>query len=135
MAGSGSNKRKRHYTLSARFDADEAKRVRSNAAKAGVAVAAMIRQAVLGLPPPRAARRPSVDHQAVGRLLGELGKIGSNLNQIAKHANAGREITDGTVADINMVLRDLTELRLVCLQALGREPHRERTDTDPTSPP
>jgi hypothetical protein len=135
MAGSGSNRRKRHYTLSARFDESEAKRVRSNAAKAGVAVAALIRQAVLDLPPPRAARRPTVDHQAVARLLGELGKIGSNLNQIAKHANAGRDITDGTVASIELALRDLMELRLICLQALGREPYRDQTDTDQVLPP
>lgn len=132
---SGSDKRQRPYKLTARFDAEELSRVRSNAARGGVPVAALIRQAVLGLPPPRSVRRPTVDHQAVARLLGELGKIGSNLNQIAKHMNAGRDVTDGVDASIELALRDLMELRLVCLQALGREPHRDSVEDEDASPP
>jgi hypothetical protein len=126
----GSDKRQRPYKLTARFDANELRRVRSNAERGGVPVAALIRQAVLGLAPPRAVRRPTIDHQAVARLLGELGKIGSNLNQIAKHMNAGREVTDGVEASIDLALRDLMELRLVCLQALGREPDRDHLADD-----
>ncbi len=127
---SGSDKRQRQYKLTARFDAEELERIRSNAARGGVPVAALIRQALLVLQPPRAVRRPTVDHQAVARLLGELGKIGSNLNQIAKHMNAGREGTDGVEVSIDLALRDLMELRLVCLQALGREPDRDHLGHD-----
>ena len=84
--------------------------------------------------PPPAARRPSVDTQAVAQLLGQLGKIGSNINQLAKHANAGRPI-DAMDNSIEDALRDLSELRIACLQALGCEPERvaargERSEDD-----
>lgn len=123
MAGSGTDKRQRRETLSARFNEQEAQAVRAKADRAGLSVATLIRTAVLDLPLPdaRAPRRPSVDHQAVARLLGQLGKIGSNLNQIAKHANAGR-LQESL---LEVALRDLLELRLACLQALGREPVRD----------
>jgi len=129
MAGSGTDKRQRQETLSARFNGQEATAVRTKADRAGISVASLIRAAVLGLPLPdaRAPRRPSVDLQAVARLLGQLGKIGSNINQIAKHANAGR-LQENV---LEVALRDLMELRLACLQALGREPDRDH----PADPP
>lgn len=36
---------------------------------------------------------PSPDRQALARLIGEIGKIGSNLNQLARLANTGRSVT------------------------------------------
>jgi len=137
MAGSGTDKRQRQETLSARFNDEEAQAVRLKADRAGISVASLIRASVLDLPLPdaRAPRRPSADMQAVARLLGQLGKIGSNLNQIAKHANAGR-LTEGL---LEVALRDLLELRLACLQALGREPVRDHPADpdhhDQTPPP
>jgi hypothetical protein len=134
MAGSGTDKRQRQATLSARFNDEEARAVRTKAERAGLSVASLIRAAVLDLPLPdaRAPKRPSADLQAVARLLGELGKIGSNLNQIAKHANAGR-LTEGL---LEVALRDLLELRLACLQALGREPVRDHpAGADPDQSP
>lgn len=121
---SGSETRKRTRSLTVRFNEQEAAALRSMADRTGRSVGAVVRAAVLNIPPPPAARRPSVDHKAVAQLLGQLGKIGSNLNQIAKHANAGRSITDGTTASIDAALRDLAELRHACLRALGREPDR-----------
>ena len=52
-----------------------------------------------------------------------LGKTGSNINQIAYHLNSGRP---GSRAEdsIESALRDLAELRIACLQALGTEPRR-----------
>lgn len=40
-------------------------------------------------PTTRARRRPTIEVQTVSSLLGQLSKIGSNLNQIAKRANSG----------------------------------------------
>ena len=67
-----------------------------------------------------ARHRPTVDLVAVARLLGELGKSGSNINQLAHYAHLGRFQSNS----IEVVLRDLMELRLACLHALGREPER-----------
>lgn len=115
---SGSEKRKRSIVLTARFTEEEARAVRQMAERTGHSVSALIRHALLNVPPPRARRRPSVDHKAVAKLLGQLGKIGSNINQLAHYAHLGRFQSDS----IEVALRDLMELRLACLQALGREP-------------
>ena len=152
MAGSGTDNRQRQETLSARFTDEEAQAVRAKAERAGVSVASLIRAAVLDLPLPdaRAPRRSSVDHRAVARLLGQLGtfngavnKIGSNINQFTREVNRGRAAqVDALLAEWeefkSLFDRDMAELRLCCLQALGREPvrdHPANPDRPDQSPP
>jgi hypothetical protein len=64
---------------------------------------------------PRAVRRPTIDHKAVAQVLGQLGKIGSNINHLAHYAHLGRYQENS----IEVALRDLSELRHACLHALG----------------
>ena len=53
--------------------------------------------------------RPSrIDRLEVSRLLGELGKIGSNINQIAHHLNSGLP-GDRVTDSLEYALRDLAE--------------------------
>lgn len=133
MAGrSGSDKRRRTIVLTARFNEEEARAVRQIAERTGLSVGALLRHALLNVPPPHARHRPSVNHKAVAKLLGELGKIGSNINQLAHYAHLGRFQSN----NIEIALRDLMELRLACLQALGREPMHRRPahPDDPSSP-
>jgi Bacterial mobilisation protein (MobC) len=89
----------------------------------GFSFAYLVRRALFNAPAPPSRHRPSVDHEAVAKLLGALGKIGGNVNQIAKLANMGRSELD--IPELKMALRGLAELRLVCLQALGYEPRPE----------
>src|SRR5262245_53262563 len=89
MASSGSNKRKRSHQSLIRWTDEEFSTIAEKADKAGLAVAAFMRAAVLGSPGPRAKRRPPADHKALRQILGHLGRIGNNINQIAKSLNAG----------------------------------------------
>jgi Mobilization protein NikA len=118
---SGSEKRQRNLIFSVRLTAQEAAVVRRKARTQGQSIASLVRTSLLHF----RARPSRTDQQAVARLLGELGKIGSNINQIAYHLNAGRpgDRVDGRLED---ALRDLSELRIVCLQALGKEPVQEK---------
>jgi hypothetical protein len=56
--------------------------------------------------------------------LGQIGKIGSNLNQIAHVLNRGLE-TDpppsSLAIEISALLNDLREVRLLLMTALGRK--------------
>jgi hypothetical protein len=120
---SGSEKRQRTTIVTMRINPQEAAAIRQIAQRRGESVSALMRSALL-----QSRLRPSrIDLQAVGRLLGQLGKIGSNINQIAYHLNAGRpgDRVEGSLED---ALRDLSELRIVCLQALGKEPQRGAND-------
>lgn len=118
MARSGSEKRRRSHALSVRFNDQEAQAIRKMADRAGISMGSLLRYAVFNTPPPRAMRSPTVKHKEVARLLGQFGKIGSNLNQLARYANAGRFQKNS----IEAALRELTELRAACLLALGRKP-------------
>ena len=119
---SGSENRKRTKILTARVDAEESRIIKEKAKAAG-GVSALFRIAVLGYKLPKS----KVDTQAVARLLAELGKIGSNVNQIAKHLNAGRP-GDTMENMLTETLRDLLEMRGVCMRALGLEPNRKIKD-------
>lgn len=117
MARSGSDTRQRHETLSARFNSQEAEAIRQMADRAGMPVASLIRTAVLNTKPASATRRPTVNHTAASRLLGELGRVAEVLRDAALIGQI--DVTDPHVA---AALRDLAEMRTVCFEAMGREP-------------
>lgn len=118
MNRTGSETRQRSQVITARFNEQEAQTLRAMAARSGLTVGALIRHAVLNIEPPRSARRPPVEINAAARVLAALGKIGSNINQLAHYAHLGRFQSNS----IDMALRDLAELRTACLKALGQEP-------------
>jgi hypothetical protein len=129
---SGSEKRQRNLIFTVRFTPQEAAVVRQKARTQGQSIASLVRSSLLHF----RARPSRTDQQAVVRLMGALGslvgavnKVGSNYNQFAREVNRGREPrVDSFVAEWDefktMFDRDMAELRLVCLQALGKEPMR-----------
>jgi mobilization protein NikA len=115
----GSEKRARSSHLTVRLSVDERAAVETAAEKAGLTAGSYARQAMLGAPAPRQVRRPPVEKRELARLLGELGKIGGNLNQLARAANTGVVVYE---SEIDASLGDLAEVRTAILKALGRAP-------------
>ncbi len=134
---SRSNKRRRHEIIRARVTPEEKMRAEEKARTMG-GMGALFRAAVLGYTPPRLADRDVLVQQlkAFSDLIAEFGKIGSNLNQIAKHLNAGRpgDRVEGTLAsalsEYENAIRTLDELRLVNMQAMGLERERREPGED-----
>jgi hypothetical protein len=129
---SGSEKRQRTSIVTMRINPEEAAAIRRIAQRRGESVSSIMRNALL-----RSRTRSSrLDLAAVaqlrtalGSLTGAVNKIGSNFNQFAREVNRGREPrVDSFVAEWDefktMFDRDMAELRIVCLQALGKEPQR-----------
>ena len=85
----------------------------------GLSPSAMCLAVLLDVPLP-ARRHPSVDAVLLAKVLAELGKIGSNINQIAYHLNAGRpgDVIEGS---IEAALTELLEWRTALMQSLGYE--------------
>ena len=69
-------------------------------------------------PTTRARRRPTIEVQTVSALLGQLSKIGSNLNQIAHAANLGAE----PGKELDAALAELRVLNAQIMRAMGRKP-------------
>lgn len=124
MTRTGSETRQRSLVITARFSQQEARTLRAMAEQAGLTVGALIRHAVLKAQPPRAARRPPVELEAAARVLAALGKIGSNVNQLAHYAHQGKFHSE----EIDEAMRDLKELRIAILKAMGQEPDDPETE-------
>ena len=116
---SGSEKRVRGSVLPVRLAAEERAALDAAAEKAGLTTSSYARQAMLGAPAPRQVRRPPVERRELARLLGEVGKVGGNLNQIARALNTGILVYEG---EIETALSGLAEVRAAILKALGRAP-------------
>jgi len=84
---SGSENRKRSALVRVRFTPEELTRLQTNATAASLTLSSYIGQKTINAPPPRNARRASPQRMLAGHYLGQLGKIGSNLNQIARAMN------------------------------------------------
>ena len=122
---SKSTKRQRSVLRQTWLTPDEDAIIRHKAAATGVTFSDLARIALLGYKPPLT----KYDREALIKVAGALGKVGSNLNQIAKHMNAGRpgDRVEGVLGD---ALRELLEWRTMVMQALGYERHRKDDDED-----
>lgn len=89
------------------------------ATRAGLSLGAFLRAKAFGTPGPRAARRPPVEVAELARLLGQIGKLGSNVNQLTAFCH--RSQTDPALVELRLMRRDLAVLRIATLNALGRQ--------------
>ena len=119
---SGSEKRQRQNMIRIRLNDTEQAEIISRADKAGLSVAGYVRSTVLETAPPRQSRRPSVNHKELAFILAQLGKLGSNVNQMARVANMGG--WPGSQR-INEAQADIHDMRDHLLAALGVTPYRK----------
>ena len=74
-----------------------------------MATAAFLRAAALGDAGPRAQRRAPADKDALLRILGHLGRIGNNVNQIARRLNEHGSIYETEIEDIQDRKKEIWE--------------------------
>jgi hypothetical protein len=106
----GSDKRQRGKIIASRCLDEEFTAIAAKADKAGLAVGAFMRAAALGDAGLRAQRRPPADHKALRQIIGQLGRIGNNINQIARALNSGE----------NANFPELHQLVRACTQTINR---------------
>ena len=114
-----SEKRHRQKILAIRFNEAERQAVQTRADVAGLSTAGYLRAVALDAKPLRASRRPPVDRAELAFLLADIGKIGSNINQLAKLANLGGWPEH---EDLRQAVADIRWMRDVLLKALGYTP-------------
>jgi hypothetical protein len=113
----GSEKRRRTAHITIRLTPDERAAIDESAQRAGLTAGSHARSILLGAPTPRQVRRPPVERRELAQLLGEVGRVGNNLNQIARALNSGAEPDDGALSE---ALAGLQPVRDAILAALGR---------------
>ena len=116
-----SEKRKRTILRPARFTPEEAARFDAKAAPYGGA-SAFIRYLALDHPLPRS----KVELQMLSKVLAEMGKIGSNINQIAHRYNITEGRPSGNIEGaLETALNEMLEWRMALMQSLGYERNRK----------
>ena len=115
----GSDKRQRGKIHPVRCTLEEFNAIAAKADKAGLSAAGFMRAAALGDAGPRAQRRPPADHVALRQILGHIGRIGNNLNQIARALNAGEL---AKLPELKEALRACIDVRDAIFEALGKKP-------------
>lgn len=116
-------RKKAPFHVNVRLTPEENEQLIRVAEALGVSKAGYVKSAVFGKPIPRRARRPAKASADLSQVLGLLGKLGSNANQIARACNAGtlhdyREAT----ASLQGIRDELTVLRALLLKALEEVP-------------
>lgn len=116
---SGSETRKRSIPVTTRYDEDELAALDEAASRAGLTRASYQRVQTLMTPPKtRSTRRAPVERELLAKALGQLGRVGNNLNQIAHAAN----INGAERHEIMATVADLRDLLPAFMDALGRKP-------------
>jgi hypothetical protein len=114
----GSETRKKTHLVTSRYDAEEFAELEEAASRTGLTRASYQRVQSLSKPKTRSTRRAPIERELLAKVLGQLGKIGSNLNQIARDAHLEREVQSEVVA----ALPTLRALVPLLMTALGQEP-------------
>jgi mobilization protein NikA len=93
--------------------------IKAAAAEAGFSVGAFLRLLALGDAGPRAVRKPPAERAELVRILAALGKIGSNINQIAKAIHTTSNLPSWQ--ELAEIKADIAPMRAAVLKALGHD--------------
>lgn len=122
MKKSGSENRLRQFYLRFRVTADERSAVETAARAARQSVSDFLRALALVKPAagPKPRRRPpTADVLELSRIVAQLGKWGSNLNQLAHQANIGEPVSR---AEYLALATQVHEVSQAVIEALGLDP-------------
>lgn len=111
----------RQKTRIANFRAtqEEYRQIETNAEREGLTFGSYLRTRALTAPTTRAMRRPVVERVILSKLVAELGRSGSNLNQIARAMNSGDTVTTD---QIQSALAEHRQILAAVIETLGRQP-------------
>jgi hypothetical protein len=120
-----SKKTHRQYPrLSIRLSDTERLDIESRAQRAGLSMGGYCKFVIFNTDPPRRSRRVVPEKAELSRLIGQVSRVGANINQIAKQLNMYSAID---VVEVSNAMADVAELRASIMKALG---YREEAEDD-----
>jgi hypothetical protein len=102
--------------IAVRCTLDDHAFIGETAAQAGMSIGAFLRTLALGTAGARAVKKPLIEREQLAKLLGEIGKLGSNVNQIARWANTDKRAPDDRV--LALMREDISAMRAEVMKAL-----------------
>jgi len=98
-----SENRQKGRVVPFRVSPEEYRELDRLAERSGLSLSSYIRSRCLEQPTTRARRKPAIEQVAVSQLIGELGRVKNNLNQLAKKANSGNFVTGEILAALAVI--------------------------------
>jgi len=108
----------RKVFVAVRCTVEEHAAIGEAAAQAGLSVGGFLRAQALGRPGPRSVRRPPIERKDLAKLLGQIGKVGSNVNQLAHAYNAIGRMPG--FPELLAIRQEVGHMRAALIKALGR---------------
>ena len=108
----------RRNTISIRLSDEELGRLRFICGRLNITQSEYIRQAILTATVKRPTLVTALDDESTRTLLAHFGKVGSNLNQIARVLNQGYLADSGIITEIRHCIQKLNQ-GVSVLQAVG----------------
>jgi hypothetical protein len=102
--------------LTIRLSVDERSDLESRADRLGLSMGGYCKSVIFNAPPPKASRRPARDKAELARLLGQVSKLGNNVNQIAKRLHVTSSLDQPRLRE---AINDLHVIRAAIMNALG----------------
>ena len=112
---SGSETRIKSGMLGVRVSPEERAEIEDAAAAMGVTVASYIRDCVLTSPQTKKTRKPSIERAKLAQVLGQLGKVKTSLDQIARRTNEDKGVG---LERVGKALDDVAEIKKMIVAAL-----------------
>lgn len=108
----------REKFIGVRCNGSEYDAITAKASAAGHSTGTWLRILATGSAGPRAKRRPPPEREELARLLGEIGKLGSNVNQIAREVNTTGNLP--ATDHLAVLAAEVQVMRAALMKALGR---------------
>jgi len=118
------NSQNRQKFLVVRVSHEEQEKLKENALNLGVTISDYIRKNTLNAPVSSRGKKSNLDHKILGQLLGQIGKIGNNINQLTRSVNSG--IIPQPI-HLDSALEIWCELEVAILDALAPNFTEEKT--------
>jgi hypothetical protein len=114
----GTETRRKGALLAFRVAPEERAEIETAAEAEGLTVGSFIRGKILIKIRTQPKRKPALDRVLLGQILGQLGKLGGNLNQIAKKLNEGQRVDAGRITAATSEFSRLREELLNAIRIL-----------------
>lgn len=115
--GSGTEKRARQSHLTFRMSKEERAKLNAAAQAVGLTPGSYVRSIVLSAPIPAQGKKRPPENKEFARVLGQIGKVGGNLNQMAHRLSRGDLVK---LKEVETARLELTKIRTTLLRVLGR---------------
>jgi hypothetical protein len=127
-----SQTRQRNFQIKTPCLRDEFNAIAAKADNAGMTRAAWSRNVMLGAAGPRAQRRPHPDKKLLIQILGQIGRVGGNINQIARNLNEGGQ---PQIPELKQAIKAYMDIRNAIYEALGMSASDKPTDDNKGNKP